>query len=150
MHLKIKSITLFVHVPVQYSSMVSSSIIFQVCLISTFRQLSYKKSSFLVPVVFVCLLGFIVPLKNFPLIWRSHHYRWRAANFDLCSALTAIEQWGFFRGPHLLWYRASVYNGHLQGPVILTPIRSGADSTCFYDLGLSRLGFQHPTFPLTL
>ena len=25
---------------------------------------------------------------------------------------------------------------------------SGAVTTCFYDLGLSRLGFEHPTFPL--
>ena len=41
---------------------------------------------------FVCL-GFIVPVENFSLIWRRHHYRWRAAKFDLCSALVAIEQW---------------------------------------------------------
>ena len=26
--------------------------------------------------------------------------------------------------------------------------RSGAVTTCFYDLGLSRLGFEHPTFRL--
>ena len=26
---------------------------------------------------------------------KSHHYRWRAATFDLCSAFIAIEQWGF-------------------------------------------------------
>ena len=41
----------------------------------------------------------------------------RAANFDLCSALMAIEQWGFSSMPHLLWYGTSVYNGHLWGPV---------------------------------
>ena len=28
---------------------------------------------------------------------------WKAANFDLCSALMAIEQWGFFSLLHLLW-----------------------------------------------
>ena len=39
-----------------------------------------------------CLFGFFVPLKNFPLIWRLHHYLWKAANFDLCSAHKAIEQ----------------------------------------------------------
>ena len=33
----------------------------------------------------------------------------------------AIEQWGFFGVPHLLWHETSVYNGHLQGPVTLTP-----------------------------
>ena len=30
----------------------------------------------------------------FSLIWRRHQYRWRATNFDLYSALMAIEQWG--------------------------------------------------------
>ena len=42
-----------------------------------------------------CLLieGFR-PFGEFLLIWRRHHYRWRAANFDLCSALMAIKQWG--------------------------------------------------------
>ena len=36
------------------------------------------------------ILEFFVPLENFLLIWRRHHCRWRAANFDLCSALKAI------------------------------------------------------------
>ena len=44
------------------------------------------------------------------------------ANFDLCSVLMAIEPWGFFSVPHLLWHGASVYDGHLRGPVTLTPI----------------------------
>ena len=52
--------------------------------------------------LFVCL-GFIVPLENFSLTWRRHHYRWKAANVDLCSALMAIKKWGFFSVPHLLW-----------------------------------------------
>ena len=34
----------------------------------------------------------------------------------------AIEQWGFLSVPLLLWHGASVYNGHLRGPVTLTPI----------------------------
>ena len=36
----------------------------------------------------------------------------------------AIEQWWFFSVPHLriLWHGTSVYNGHLRGPVTLTPI----------------------------
>ena len=73
----------------------------------------------------VCLLfcwGFIIPLENFSLIWTRYHYQWRAANFDLCSALMAIEQWGFFSVPHLLWHGTSVYNRYLQRPVKLTPI----------------------------
>ena len=43
---------------------------------------------------FVCLFvcfGFIVSLKNFSLIWRHQHYRWRAAYFDLGSTLMAIS-----------------------------------------------------------
>ena len=45
--------------------------------------------------IYVCL-EFIVPLENFSLIWRRHHCRWKARNFDLYSAFMAIEQWGFF------------------------------------------------------
>jgi hypothetical protein len=32
-------------------------------------------------VVLIDYLRFYVPLKNFSLIWRRHHCRWRAANF---------------------------------------------------------------------
>ena len=67
---------------------------------------------------FVC---FLVPLENISLIWRRHHCRWWAGDFDQCSALMAIEQWGFFSVPHLLWQGTSVYNGHLRGPVTLSP-----------------------------
>ena len=70
----------------------------------------------------VCFFGFFVPLENLLLIWRRHHNRWRAANFDLCSALMGIEQWGFFSVPHLMWHGTSVSNGHLLGPLTLVPI----------------------------
>ena len=65
---------------------------------------------------FICLfvLVFFVLLENLSPKWRPHHYR--------CSSLIAIEQWGFFSVPHLLWHGTSVYNGHLGGPVTLTPI----------------------------
>ena len=69
---------------------------------------------------FVCL-WFIIALEKLSLIWRRHHCRWRTANFDLCSPLMTIEQWGFFSVPDLLWYWASVYNGYFRGPVTLTP-----------------------------
>ena len=59
--------------------------------------------------------SFYVPLQNFSLIWGHHHCRWRAENFDLCTALMAIEQWVFFSVPHLLCHGASVYNVHLRG-----------------------------------
>ena len=65
---------------------------------------------------------------------------------NLCSALTAIEQWGFFS---VLWHGASVNNGHLWGPVTITPIAERlaveAVITYFYELDLSWLGFKHPT-----
>ena len=58
--------------------------------------------------------------RIFLLIWRRHHCRWRAANFDLCSALFVIVQSGLFSVPHLQCLWASVYNGHFRGPVTLT------------------------------
>ena len=51
--------------------------------------------------LFVCL-QFFIPLENFSLIRRRHHCQWGVANFDLCSALMAIEQWRFLNVPHLL------------------------------------------------
>ena len=86
------------------------------------------------------------------LTWRHHHSRLRAAKFDHI----VIEQWGFFGVLHLLWQWTSVYSGHLGGPVTLTCTRiaerfvfcSVAVTTCFNDLGLLQLGFEHPTFRL--
>ena len=57
----------------------------------------------------------------------------------------AIEQRGFSSVQHLLLYWASLHNGHLRGPMTLT-FGSEAVNKCFNDLGLSRLGFKHPTF----
>jgi hypothetical protein len=54
-------------------------------------------------------LLFYVKLKNFSLIWRRHHCRWRAKNLGLCSALRAFEQGGIFIVPHLLWHGTSVF-----------------------------------------
>ena len=72
-------------------------------------------------ILFVCF-GIFVQLENCSLKWRHHHYQWRAAHFDLCRALMAIELWQIFSVPNLLWHGTSVYNGHIQGPVTLTPI----------------------------
>ena len=71
---------------------------------------------------FVCV-EFIVPLENFSLLWRRHHCRWRAASFDLWSALMVIEQWGFLLTCHTYCDTGlPFYNGHLRGPVTLTPV----------------------------
>ena len=86
-------------------------------------------------------MGFSSHLRIFFTHLDTHQNQWRAAKFDLCSALIAIEQWEVFNVPHLLWHGPTLYNGHLRGPVTLTPCRafgSGAVTTCFYDLGLSR------------
>ena len=74
-----------------------------------------------VGLVVACLKLFI-PLENFSLIWRHHHYRWRVSNLDLYSALMAIEQWGFYSVAHLLWHGSSIFNGHLRGPVTISPV----------------------------
>ena len=71
--------------------------------------------------LFVCL-DYFIPVDNFSLLWRRPHCRWRAVNFDLCSALMAIEQWGFFSMSHLLLHGVSVHIGHFRAPVPLTPI----------------------------
>ena len=58
----------------------------------------------------------------------------------------------FFSVPHLLWHGASLCNGHLWGSLTLTPVPEhlSVDMSLpfFNDLGLSRLGFEHPAFRL--
>ena len=93
----------------------------------------FSNGRYMLYIMFVCLFvcfEFYVPLKNFSLTRRSHHYRWRAANFDLCSTFMAVEQWRFFSVPHLL------DTGHLFIMVISE------------DPWHSRLWFEHPTFRL--
>ena len=69
---------------------------------------NFKKNSLKIVYLlhFCCLLVwydfclFVLSLSShssFSFIWRRHYCQWRAAKFDLCSALMAIEQWGFFK-----------------------------------------------------
>ena len=108
----------------------------------TMAILSFVEYVQIVPSLFVCL-WFFVPLDNFTLILKRHHFLWRVANFDLWSAIMAIEQWGYFSVPRQLWHGASVYNGHLRGPVTLTPI---AERLSVKPV-LTRLRFELPNFP---
>ena len=66
-------------------------------------------------------LGYIVLLENFSLIAITGE-----GLQNLTYARHSIEHWssevGFFSMPNLLWHEASVYNGHLRGPVTFTPI----------------------------
>ena len=54
--------------------------------------------------------------------------------------------------PQLLWHVASVFNGHLRGPVRLIPnckcLAVNLSLPVFTTYGLSRPGFEHLTFRL--
>ena len=63
----------------------------------------------------------------------------------------AIVQWGFFSVPHLLWHEASFYDGHLRGPVTLTPNAERWQWSCHYlyvRLRSVAVGIRTPTRPL--
>ena len=75
------------------------------------REFSTHFFTFLETSPFVYLL---VPLEYISLIRRRHHCK-------ILLAIMAIEQWGFYSVPHLLWHGAFVFNGHLRGPVTLLP-----------------------------
>ena len=67
-------------------------------------------------------LRFFIPLENFSLIWRHHHYQWKVANLYLYSALIAIES-----RLRVLWRvtpavtRDNHVYDNLQRPVTLNP-----------------------------
>ena len=86
-----------------------------------FKVILLKKSVTYLSNYLICL-GFYFPLENFSLIWRSHHYRRRATNPDIYSKFMAIEEWGFFNVPCLLWHGPALYDGHLRGPMTLKPV----------------------------
>ena len=101
--------------------------------------------------VFVCfsVLGVFVPLEKFSLLWRRHHYRWRAAHFNMCSDLMAIEQWGSLAchtysdtDIHLYWSSSKTRDTH----TLSRAFSCGAVTTCKHHLRPSRLGFEHPPF----
>ena len=71
-------------------------------------------------ITFDCL-GFLCGFSSHSRIfhWRHHHDRWSTVNFDISSALTAIEPWGFFGVPLLLIHGASAYNSHIRGHVTI-------------------------------
>ena len=81
-------------------------------------------------------LWFYAPSENFSLIWRRHHYQWRASNFDLCHT------W-FTRGIRLEWSSQSLRTRETH--TYCRTFWGGAVTTWFYELGLSRLGFGTPT-----
>ena len=76
--------------------------------------------------LFVCL-GFFVPLENFSLIWRRH--------------VTIAGE-----GLQILTYALHFWPLSSEG--YLASVGSWAVTTCLCNLGLLRLGFEHPTFRL--
>ena len=58
--------------------------------------------------MFVCLFEVYRPTRKF--FTHMVSCRWRVANFDLCSALMIIEQWGFLNMPHQLRHGPTLYN----------------------------------------
>ena len=100
-------------------------------------------------ILFVCL-EFFVPLERiFPSYGNVTIADEGLQIWPMLGTHMAIELWGFLSVPHLLWHGASIYNGHIGGPVTLTPIAKHLElSLPVYDLVLSRLGFEHPTFRL--
>ena len=95
--------------------------------------------------LFVCLFRVFRTTRE--LFTHFHHYLWRATDFDLYSALMAIEQWRSFNVPHLLWHGPTA-------PFIMAisedpwhshrcqAFGSGAVTTCFSELGLTRPGIE--------
>ena len=84
-------------------------------------------------------------LANFSLIWRHHHYRGRAANFDLAFDLavrgsstcrTYFDRWH----PYIRVISEDPWHLTCCGTFC-----SGSVITYFHYLALSRLGFEQPT-----
>ena len=100
--------------------------------------------------LFVCLFvwGFTSHSRTFTYLETSQLPMKGCKFWPIYLALMAIEQWGFFNGPHQLWHGPTLYNisedpWHSQ---LLPSVGSGAATTCFEDLGLSRPEIL-PRFP---
>ena len=66
---------------------------------------------------------FLWGISSYSRIFHSLPLPVKGCKIDLCSALHwALEQWGFFSMPNLLLQGASVYNGHVRGPMTFTHI----------------------------
>ena len=91
-------------------------------------------------------VGGFAPLENFSLIWRRHHCRWRAANLTYARHSLFLSSEGFLTCHHY----CDMGNPEWSSPMTLDTytyyrsFSSVAVTTCFYDLGLSRLGFEQP------
>ena len=110
------------------------------------QQIEHVHTTYIIS--FVCLLGFFVPLGNFSLMGTSSL---PVKGCKFWHMLGTYGHWAvrvvFRAAPTVA--RGSVYNGHLRGPVTLTPITYClAVQRSLPDLGLSRLAFELPTLRL--
>ena len=87
---------------------------------------------------FVCL-EFFVPLENFPLIWRRHHYRRRATNFD---SWPLSREWSYYCDTGQLYIMSISKDPWHYDATCCQAFCSGAGPTWFNDLGLSRPGIE--------
>ena len=97
---------------------------------------------------FVCL-EFLRPIRECFTHMEAPPFPVKDFKFWPISAHMAIEQWGFFSVPQLLWHGASVYNDHFRELMTLTPVAEVLAvelSLPVLMTGLSRTGFKHPTF----
>lgn len=100
--------------------------------------------------MFVCL-AFLVPIKNVSLILRRH--KGRAANVDLCCAFMVIEQRGFLiTNINRQTYCNTGYSFIMiifeasETHTCCRVFSNQTVTTCFNDLSLSVLGYEHLTF----
>ena len=91
--------------------------------------------------IFVCL-GFIVPLKNFSLKLRGHHYWWRATKFDLpCHSWPSSSEDSLACNPFIMVMYENSCHSHL-----LPSVKQCNCHSLFYDLGPSKLELWYPFF----
>ena len=92
---------------------------------------------------YLCLFGVFVLIENFSPIWRRYHDRG-----ERLQILTYARHLWPLRSDGFLAFNPYFDTGHPFIMVISedrwnSPLLPSAASACFYDLGLSRLGFEH-------
>ena len=134
--------------------LISKDYVFSVCNI---LNLTRNNDSFCFLFCFVCLFVFLFVCL---FVWDvSSHSRILhpygdvtfPANFWPTLCTHDIEQWGFFSVPHLVWHGASVYKGHIRGPVTLIPIAERLAmmlSLPFLRLSFDAAGIRTPNIPV--
>ena len=103
---------------------------------------------------FVCLFGVYRPTRGFfthretsPLLAKGCKF------WPICSALMAIEQWGFFCVPHLLWHGASVIIVISENPWhshLLPSVWQWSCPYLFLRLRSVAVGIRTPNIPLAV